>query len=185
MRVQAAGGRGGAGADRRAGEQVDRRKSDPHRRKGVRRRRRDARDQRAVREPRRRRRSIHGDGRRRRQSARRRPRPPVSHRRRPRRQRPIVFRVVGDGRVLHVSKPVVRGDAPEPVSVDVRGIKTLVLQVKPVDGNRAVAANWADAKFIVSGAPHRSRSTFPSSRARCSRRSPDRRRASTVRRSPA
>ena len=31
------------------------------------------------------------------------------------------------------------------------GIKTLVLQVKPAEGNRAVAANWADAKFVVSG----------------------------------
>src|SRR6185295_18989891 len=30
---------------------------------------------------------------------------------------PLVFRVVGDGRVLHVSKSVVVGDAPEPVSV--------------------------------------------------------------------
>jgi alpha-galactosidase len=65
---------------------------------------------------------------------------------------PIVFRVVGDGRVLHVSKPVASGDAPESLTVDVRGIKTLVLQVKPVEGSRAVAANWADAKFSVSGA---------------------------------
>ena len=65
---------------------------------------------------------------------------------------PIVFRVVGDGRVLHVSKAVVRGDAPEPLDVDVTGIKTLVLQVKPVDGSRPVAANWADAKFAVNGA---------------------------------
>ena len=64
---------------------------------------------------------------------------------------PIVFRVVGDGRVLHVSKAVARGDAPEPLNVDVRGIKTLVLQVKPVDGNRPVSANWADAKFSVAG----------------------------------
>ena len=66
---------------------------------------------------------------------------------------PIIFRVVGDGRVLHVSRPVARGDAPEPLDVDVRGIKTLVLHVKPVDGTRPVAANWADAKFSVSGAP--------------------------------
>lgn len=65
---------------------------------------------------------------------------------------PIVFRVVGDGRVLHVSTPVVRGDAAQPMTVDVRGIKTLVLQVKPVDGNRPVAANWADARFSVGGA---------------------------------
>lgn len=65
---------------------------------------------------------------------------------------PIVFRVVGDGRVLHVSRPLVRGDAPEPLSVDVRGIETLVLQVKPADGARPVAANWAEANFSVSGA---------------------------------
>jgi alpha-galactosidase len=64
---------------------------------------------------------------------------------------PIVFRVVGDGRVLQVSKPVVRGDPAERLSVDVHGIKTIVLQVKPVEGTRPVAANWADAKFTVSG----------------------------------
>jgi alpha-galactosidase len=64
---------------------------------------------------------------------------------------PIVFRVVGDGRVIHVSKPLTRGDAPEPFDADVRGIKTLVLQVKPVDGSRPVAANWADAKFVMNG----------------------------------
>jgi alpha-galactosidase len=64
----------------------------------------------------------------------------------------IIFRVVGDGRVLHVSKPVVRGDPPEQIDVDVRGIKTLVLHVKQVDGARPVAANWADAKFSVRGA---------------------------------
>jgi alpha-galactosidase len=64
---------------------------------------------------------------------------------------PIVFRVLGDGRVLHVSKPVARGDAPEPLNVDVRGIRTLVLQVRPVDGSRPIAANWADATFAVSG----------------------------------
>ena len=66
---------------------------------------------------------------------------------------PIIFRLVGDGRVLHVSRPVVRGDPPEPLDVDVRGIRTLVLHVKPVDGARSIAANWADAKFSVSGAP--------------------------------
>lgn len=67
---------------------------------------------------------------------------------------PIIFRVVGDGRVLLVSKPVARGDAPEPIAVDVKGIKTLVLHVKPVDGTRPVAANWADAKFSMStGSP--------------------------------
>src|SRR3954471_555559 len=65
---------------------------------------------------------------------------------------PIVFRIIGDGQVIHVSKAVSRGDAAEPIDVEVRGIKTLVLQVKPVDGSRSVAANWADAKFTVNGA---------------------------------
>jgi alpha-galactosidase len=65
---------------------------------------------------------------------------------------PIVFRAVGDGRVLHVSKAVSRGDAPEPFDVDLRGIRTLVLQVRQVDVVRPVAANWADAKFTVTGA---------------------------------
>ena len=64
---------------------------------------------------------------------------------------PIVFRAVGDGRVLHVSKPVSRGDAPEPFDVDLRGIRTLVLQVTQVDVVRPVVADWADAKFTVSG----------------------------------
>ena len=92
-------------------------------------RRRHARDERAVREPERRRRAFLGDGRRGRQSDRAAARaagqqPPAP----PPPPTPIVFRVVGDGRVLHVSKPVVRGDAPEPFDVDVRGIKTLVLR---------------------------------------------------------
>src|SRR6185503_5897986 len=64
---------------------------------------------------------------------------------------PIIFRVVGDGRVLQVSKPLVRGDAPEAMNVDVHGIQTLVLQVKPVDGSRPISADWADARFTVSG----------------------------------
>lgn len=65
---------------------------------------------------------------------------------------PIVFRAVGDGRVLHVSKPVSRGDAPEQFDVDLRGIKTLVLQVTQVDVVRPVTADWADAAFTVNGA---------------------------------
>jgi alpha-galactosidase len=65
---------------------------------------------------------------------------------------PIVFRAVGDGRVLRVSKPVARGDKPEPFDVDVHGIRTLVLQIKQVQGTRPVPADWADARFTVTGA---------------------------------
>jgi alpha-galactosidase len=54
--------------------------------------------------------------------------------------------------VLHVSKPVSRGDAPEPFDVDLRGVRTLVLQATQVDVVRPVVANWADAKFTVNGA---------------------------------
>ncbi|MBX6365935.1 MAG: NPCBM/NEW2 domain-containing protein, partial [Gemmatimonadetes bacterium] len=65
---------------------------------------------------------------------------------------PVVFRVLGDGRVLHVSRPLALGDAAERLSVDVHGVETLVLQVKPVRGSRPVAADWAEAYFEVSGA---------------------------------
>ncbi len=65
---------------------------------------------------------------------------------------PVVFRVVGDGRVLYVSRPLVRGDSAERLSVNVAGIRTLVLQVKPVNTSRPVAANWAEAYFELRGA---------------------------------
>lgn len=65
---------------------------------------------------------------------------------------PVVFRVLGDGRILHVSKPLVAGEAAEPLSVDLRGVQTMVLQVKPVEGTRSVAVNWVDAYFDVTGA---------------------------------
>jgi alpha-galactosidase len=65
---------------------------------------------------------------------------------------PVVFRVLGDGRVLHVSKPLVRGDPVDSLSVDVRGVQTLVLQVKQVSSARAVAADWVNASFEVEGA---------------------------------
>jgi len=63
-----------------------------------------------------------------------------------------LFRVLGDGKVLYESKPLSRGDPAEAVDVDVRGIQTLVLQVKPVEGQRGGAANWANAVFQVGGA---------------------------------
>ncbi len=61
----------------------------------------------------------------------------------------IVFRVLGDGKILYASRPLTRGDSAEPLSVDVRGIDTLVLQVRPTEGGRGGAANWADASFTV------------------------------------
>jgi alpha-galactosidase len=69
------------------------------------------------------------------------------------------FRVLGDGRVLYES-PVVRAEeAGVPISVDVKGVQTLVLAVNQIGGGRrggggggGVRADWADAKFVVSGA---------------------------------
>jgi len=63
-----------------------------------------------------------------------------------------VFRVLGDGKVLYQSRPLARGDAPEFVNVDLRGVQTLVLQVKPAEGQRGGAANWAEAAFTTGGA---------------------------------
>lgn len=70
----------------------------------------------------------------------------------------VVFQVVADGkRVFHsgVMKP---GQAARGVDVELRGVKTLVLLVTDAgDGVQFDHANWADARFIVSGAkpvPH-------------------------------
>src|SRR5690606_12030089 len=38
------------------------------------------------------------------------------------------------------------------IDVNVRGIQTLVLQVKPAEGQRGSDANWAEAAFHVGGA---------------------------------
>ncbi|NJD10714.1 MAG: alpha-galactosidase [Gemmatimonadetes bacterium] len=81
--------------------------------------------------------------------------PPPAAGQQPRRVQPPgtqIFRVLGDGKVLYQSNPLGRGEAPVLVNVDVTGIQTLVLQVKPAEGQRGGAANWAEATFTTGGA---------------------------------
>jgi alpha-galactosidase len=69
------------------------------------------------------------------------------------------FRILGDGKVLYESPVVRRGEAGVPVSIDVKGVDTLVLVVNQQGargggrrGRGGVRANWANAKLVVNGA---------------------------------
>jgi alpha-galactosidase len=63
------------------------------------------------------------------------------------------FRVIADGKTLFRSGVMKPGDTPKPVDVDLRGAKLLLLFVDPAgDGINNDHANWADAKFTVTGA---------------------------------
>jgi hypothetical protein len=65
-----------------------------------------------------------------------------------------VFRVFGDGKMLYESMPKQRGDAPEKISVETKGVKVLALDVRTLGdykkGNLR-DADWADAIFMVAG----------------------------------
>ena len=68
----------------------------------------------------------------------------------------IIFKVVADGRTLWQSGVMKPGDPARQVDLDLRGVKTLLLQVGDADdGVGFDHANWADARFIVSGAKPR------------------------------
>ena len=65
----------------------------------------------------------------------------------------VEFRVVADGRKLFDSGVMKPGDAAKVVEVDLKGVKTVLLQVTAAnDGVSFDHANWADARFIVNGA---------------------------------
>lgn len=62
----------------------------------------------------------------------------------------VIFRLLGDdGRVLWESQPLKAGDAPVPVDVDLKGQKTISMVVEPSSGEKALPADWADAKVEV------------------------------------
>jgi alpha-galactosidase len=64
----------------------------------------------------------------------------------------IRFLVIGDGRELWKSGVMKKGQAAEKVDIDVTGVKTLVLIVENEGDNvNYDHADWADAKFEVSG----------------------------------
>lgn len=74
----------------------------------------------------------------------------------------VEFRILGDGHLLWGSGVMKPGHTAKPVDVTLRGVKTLLLQVR--DGGDGISfdhANWAEARFIVSGVSPR---TIPSPR---------------------
>lgn len=68
----------------------------------------------------------------------------------------ITFKLVADGRTLWRSGVMKPGDPAKAVDLDLRSVKTLLLQVGDAgDGVSYDHANWAEARFIVSGAKPR------------------------------
>lgn len=67
----------------------------------------------------------------------------------------VVFRVTGDGKTLWESAVMRRGDPAKEVSVNIEGVKTLVLAATDAgDDINYDHADWADAKFVMKdGAP--------------------------------
>ncbi len=62
----------------------------------------------------------------------------------------VTFTVMGDGKKLFESGIMRGGDAPKPVSVDLHGVKTLLLYVGDAgDGIDYDHADWADAKIVM------------------------------------
>ena len=65
----------------------------------------------------------------------------------------VEFRVVGDGKTLWESGVMKSGQAAKPVAVSLKGVRKLLLVVGDAgDGINYDHADWADAKFEVSGA---------------------------------
>ncbi|HXC99010.1 MAG TPA: NPCBM/NEW2 domain-containing protein [Verrucomicrobiae bacterium] len=62
----------------------------------------------------------------------------------------VTFTVIGDGKKLFESGIMHGGDVPKPVSVDLHGVKTLMLFVGDAgDGIDHDHADWADAKIVM------------------------------------
>jgi len=66
-------------------------------------------------------------------------------------QATITFRVIGDGKTLWKSPGMKRGQAARKVEVDVKGVKTLLLLADSGGDVSFGHADWADAKFLVTG----------------------------------
>ena len=65
----------------------------------------------------------------------------------------LSFQVLADGKEVFDSGVMKLGDAAKPVDLDLKGVKTLVLLVEDAgDGNACDHADWAEARFVVSGA---------------------------------
>ena len=68
----------------------------------------------------------------------------------------VTFKIAGDGKTLFDSGVMNKSQPPKTVDIDVKGLKTLVLTVGLVGGGIDFAhGDWADARFLVSGAKPR------------------------------
>lgn len=64
----------------------------------------------------------------------------------------VVFQVVADGRRVFSSGVMKHGQPARTVNVDLRGVRTVLLNVTDAgDGTASDHANWAEARFTVSG----------------------------------
>jgi len=64
----------------------------------------------------------------------------------------VVFKVIGDGKMLFRSPVMKTGDQPLQVDVNLKGVKTLVLLAEPTaDGIAFDHADWAEARFEITG----------------------------------
>jgi alpha-galactosidase len=63
----------------------------------------------------------------------------------------VDFKIFGDGKKLFDSKPMHLGDPARAVDVDLKGIKTLLLEVVPTRNNAFCHADWVDATISYSG----------------------------------
>jgi len=68
-----------------------------------------------------------------------------------RKNHPILFQVVGDGKILFDSGSMRDGDPAMPVDIDLTGVKTLVLTTLPVDAIDLGHADWVDGSLTYSG----------------------------------
>ncbi|WP_133495728.1 NPCBM/NEW2 domain-containing protein [Stakelama pacifica] len=65
------------------------------------------------------------------------------------RSQPVTFFVYGDGRLLARSKPVAFGDAPQPISANVRGVKLIELVARTPEAVRFPdPVVWGDAALV-------------------------------------
>jgi hypothetical protein len=79
----------------------------------------------------------------------------------------VRFSVVGDGRLLYRSKTKTKNDAPEPLNLDLKGIKTLILRTDSAgDGMASDHANWADAYIDSYGSQPEALEVHPEFRGR-------------------
>jgi hypothetical protein len=61
---------------------------------------------------------------------------------------PLTFKVLGDGRDLWKSRPLVAGMSTEKCRIDVSSVRTITLVVDCPGPNHWAWAIWCDAKFL-------------------------------------